>query len=146
MNSLLEANNIHVCLLPPNTTDQLQPLDISVNKPAKDFLKRKFEEWYSGEITKQLEGKDIESAELQSINLGMPVLKELGAKWMAEMAEYFGENPQIVVNGFVKAGIAGALDGQIDSRPEGDVRGESEECDSDPDGDSSVIDLTDEED
>ena len=37
VNSLLDANNIHVCLLPPNTTDRLQPLDISVNKSAKDF-------------------------------------------------------------------------------------------------------------
>ena len=88
VNNLLEANNIHVCLLPPDTTDRLQPLDISVNKPAKDFLKRKFEEWYSCEIMKQLEGKDVESAELQPINLGMPVLKELGARWMVEMAEY----------------------------------------------------------
>ena len=34
---LLESNNIHVCLLPSNTTDQLQPMDLSVNKPAKDF-------------------------------------------------------------------------------------------------------------
>ena len=67
---------------------------------------------------KQLEGRDIESAELQPINLGVPVLKELGAKWMVEMAEYFGENPQIVVNGFVKAGIARALDGHIDCTPE----------------------------
>ena len=41
VNSLLEANSIHVCLLPPNTTDQLQPLDISVNMPAKE---RYFEE------------------------------------------------------------------------------------------------------
>ena len=28
---LLEANNIHLCLLPPNTTDRLQPMDVSVN-------------------------------------------------------------------------------------------------------------------
>ncbi len=42
----LEKNDIHVhvCLLLPNTTDRLQPMDISVNKPAKDFLRRKFEE------------------------------------------------------------------------------------------------------
>ena len=98
---------------------------------------------------KQLEGKDIESAELHPINLGMPVLKELGAKWMVEMAEYFGENPQVVVNGFMKAGIAGALDGHIDCGPEeedlSEDKSESEEYDSDTDGDSGVMDLTGEE-
>jgi hypothetical protein len=42
---LLEMNNIHMCLLPPNTTDLLQPVDVSVNKPAKeDFWKRQFED------------------------------------------------------------------------------------------------------
>ncbi|MCG8622396.1 MAG: hypothetical protein MJE68_10430 [Proteobacteria bacterium] len=151
VNSLLEANSIHVCLLPPNTTDRLQPLDISVNKPAKDFLKRKFEDWYSNEIMKQLEGREIESAKLQPINLGMPVLKELGARWILEMAAYFGENPQIIVNGFVKAGIAEALDGTIDcgSEEEENVRGElndSEGDDSSVDDDSGVMDLTGEDD
>ena len=34
VNTILERNNIHVCLLPPNTTDLLQLMDISVNKPA----------------------------------------------------------------------------------------------------------------
>ena len=34
---LLETNNIHVCLLPAKMTDLLQPMDVSANKPAKDF-------------------------------------------------------------------------------------------------------------
>ena len=34
---LLEDNSIHVVMVPPNCTDRLQPLDISVNKPAKNF-------------------------------------------------------------------------------------------------------------
>ena len=34
VNDLLEENHLHVCLLPPNTTDLLQPTDISVNKPV----------------------------------------------------------------------------------------------------------------
>ena len=41
VNSLLEANSIHVCLLPPNTTDRLQPLDISVNKACQRLFKEK---------------------------------------------------------------------------------------------------------
>ena len=110
--NLLEANNIHTCLLPSNTTDPLQPMDLSVNKPAKDFLKRCFEDWHSQQATNQLEGKDIESTDLQPISLSLPVLKELGAKWLVERAEYFTANPHISVNGFTRAGIAGALDGQ----------------------------------
>ena len=35
--SFLETNNVHVCLLPPNTTN-LQPMDSVVNKLAKDQL------------------------------------------------------------------------------------------------------------
>ena len=107
---LLESNIIHTCLLPPNTTDRLQPMDLSVNKPAKDFLKRQFEEWYAENLSEQL-SDDIDGS-LQPINLGLPVLKELGARWMVEMADYFMANPKIVVNGFVRAGITAALDGR----------------------------------
>ena len=36
INQMLEANDVHVCLLSPNTTDQLQPMDLTVNKTAKE--------------------------------------------------------------------------------------------------------------
>ena len=49
--SLLEENNIHVCLLPPNTTDRLQPLDVAVYKSAKEFYRQKFQEWYSKQVS-----------------------------------------------------------------------------------------------
>lgn len=65
--ALLDENNIHVCLLPPNTTDRLQPMDVSVNKPAKDFLRRKFEEWFTEEIVKQLDGQDLDTSDLDPI-------------------------------------------------------------------------------
>ena len=62
------AHNINVYLLRPNTTDLLQPMDIAVNKPAKDFLKQKFEHWYSDEVMKQFQ-------------------------WLVEVAEYIADNP-----------------------------------------------------
>ena len=62
---LMESNDIHVCLLPPNTTDQLQPMDLSMNKPAKDFLKRCFEDWYAEQVTTQPDGRQMESTDLQ---------------------------------------------------------------------------------
>lgn len=36
--NLLTTNNVYYVIVPPNCTDKLQPLDVSVNKPAKDFL------------------------------------------------------------------------------------------------------------
>ena len=55
INALLEYNNIQVCLLPPNTTAVLQPsIDVAVNKLAKDFKKRIFEDWYANEISNRL--------------------------------------------------------------------------------------------
>jgi len=44
---LLDENNVSVVLIPPNCTDRLQPLDISVNKSAKEFLRRKIHAWYA---------------------------------------------------------------------------------------------------
>ena len=106
--SLLEANDIHVCLLPSNTIDRLQPMDLSVNKPAKSFLKTKFEESYALQLAEQLKENSID--ELEPIDLGLPILKELGAGWLVEMGTYISQNPQLIVNKLVKAGISAALD------------------------------------
>ena len=94
---------------------------------------------------KQLEGQDIddlEMVELQPIDLGLPALKEIGAKWLVDMASYVSENPQFIVNGFIRSGITGALDAletddmekledeqEIDSDIDSDIV-ESEETDS----------------
>ena len=80
---ILDTANIHVCFLPSNTTDLLQPMDLTVNKPVKAFLRRKFEDWYATKLISQLDLTDI-----QPINLGLPVLKECGARWLVEAAEY----------------------------------------------------------
>lgn len=77
IHKLLEENNILVALLPANTTDLLQPLDIAVNKPAKNYLRQQFQDWYLKQISDQLEGQDMVNAILQPIDLSLPSMKEL---------------------------------------------------------------------
>ena len=101
--SLLEGNNILVYYIPPNTTDKLQPMDLTVNKSAKDFLKQKFQGWYSDQILKQLDSSTTANQELQPTDLSLLVLWELGAEKMVEMGEYIANNPDFIVKGFGQA-------------------------------------------
>ena len=50
--SLLKKHNIISVQVPAHCTDKLQPLDVSVNKPIKDHLKKSFQSWYSEEVHK----------------------------------------------------------------------------------------------
>ena len=38
----------------------------------------------------------MESTELEPVNLGVLVLKELGAKWLAQMVQCFKDNTRII--------------------------------------------------
>ena len=38
---ILEQNNIFVIKIPANCTDWLQPMNLSINKAVKDFMRRK---------------------------------------------------------------------------------------------------------
>ena len=96
--TLLDSNKINVVMIPPNCTDRLQPLDLSVNKAAKDFLRGQFREWYAKQVCSQLDGQN-------AIDLRLSVLKPLGAAWINSMHAYITNNPSLVINGFKEAGI-----------------------------------------
>ena len=53
--ALLEKHNIQSVIVPPNCTDRLQPLDLTVNRVAKSFLQCQFREWYATEVAKLLD-------------------------------------------------------------------------------------------
>ena len=141
IHNLLEENNIFVALLPPNTTDLLQPLDLAVNKPAKSYLRQQFQDWYAKQISDQL-GQDMANAVLEPVDLSLPLMKEPGAKWLTEMTEYLSANPQFVVNGFIRSGITHALD----HNDESNVAESGFTCDEDEEDSNYQEDSDDEED
>ena len=100
---LLASKYVHVAIVPANCTDRLQPLDVSVNKAAKEYLRRQFQEWYSEQVCLQLQ-KDGD-ATVEPVDLRMGIVKPLGAKWMMGLYDYMKTKPDIIRNGFRHSGL-----------------------------------------
>ena len=82
----LKENHIKVTRVPPNIANLFQPLDLTVNGSAKAFMKKKFTEWYSSSIAKELdEGKPVEDIDVE---LKLSILKPLHAEWIKELYDY----------------------------------------------------------
>ena len=100
---MLERHKIDTVLVPPNCTGELQPMDLSINKPVKDILKKEFHQWYSDEISAQGE-------QYTPIKLPLSVMKPLGAKWLMKSFDHIQSHPTMIKNGFKAAGITGIID------------------------------------
>jgi hypothetical protein len=101
MFNLLQKNNVHIVIIPANCTDRLQPLDVSVNKAAKDFLRSQLQTWYSDQLCKNMQ----EGRAMEPIDLKMSTMKPLSVKWLLALYDYMKSRPDIIVNGFRGAGL-----------------------------------------
>ena len=104
---LLEQNNIRVVQVPAHCTDKLQPIDVSLNKPVKDEMRRQFHEWYAHEVQTQLQN-DIP---IEDIKVDMPtsILKNQSANWIINTWSELSKHPELAINGFDKVGILPAI-------------------------------------
>ena len=100
--SKLEENSVCVVIIPANCTDCLEPLDLSVNKVAKELLHTEFSNWYADHISNQL-CQGVKP--VKSVDLRLSIIKPLGARWMIALYDYFKSKPEIAKNGFKEAGI-----------------------------------------
>ena len=91
--SMLDSFNIRIAIVPANCTNRLQPPDVSINKSAKEFLRRQFHQWYSDQVCHQMQRE----AGNTSIDLSLSVVKPLGAKWLTALYKYMKDNPTISI-------------------------------------------------
>lgn len=104
----LDLLSIEQVAVPANMTHFFQPLDLTVNKVAKNFIKKSY---YSGVIQQGLqEGKDLENIE---VDLRLSVIKPLHAQWLVNMYNFFStpNGKETIHKGWKKAGIHGLIDG-----------------------------------
>ena len=83
---MLEENNIE-CVCVPAMISFNHCLDLSVNKPAKEFLWGGFQEWYASQIVDQLE------EDMQQVDMRLSIVKPLGYHWLVALYDYICANP-----------------------------------------------------
>ena len=107
------AKNDCVCVfVPANMTNYFQPLDLTVNGPAKQFLKGKFEEWYAKDVKRQVDsGVEVYSID---VNTKMSVLKPIHARWLIGLYDYLRNRDSTIRKGFEIAGIVEALSTELE--------------------------------
>ena len=84
----LEEHNIHSVLIPAACTGELQPIDISVNKVVKSFLRSKFSQWYSDKLTKLFMEDNDDPVDLSTL-----WMKCVSGQWLVQLYEYLEDNP-----------------------------------------------------
>ena len=107
--NLLKDNNILVTKVPANMTHIFQPLDLTVNKAAKDFTRDKFSDWFTKQINLGLD-KGLELNDIV-VDYKLSVLKPLHAKWLISFYDYMStvKGKDVIANGWKKSGIFDAI-------------------------------------
>jgi len=80
---------------------------LSVNKPVKDGMKVKFQQWYADEVQKQLQTTPVKEIKVD-VNLG--AVKNPSASWLVSVWQELEKRPEVAINGFKRAGIVDAID------------------------------------
>ena len=108
----LAAMNIEVVSVPANMTHFFQPLDLTVNREAKKFMKDQFTAWYSAQIHTQLDsGVPLDDVD---VDMRLSVLKPIHATWLVSMFNHLSssEGRISIAKGWKKAGISEVIDGK----------------------------------
>ena len=105
---LCEKHMCQVVILPHKLTNKFQPLDNTVNEPAKSFISSKYNEWFSKKASQQLV-KGIQPADFK-VSSGIIELKVMNSKWILEIYNLLCHQNEIILNDFKAAIITEAVE------------------------------------
>ena len=108
--SMFGRFNTTVILIPGGCTSVLQPLDVSVNRPFKDQLKKCWEKY-------MLEQSDL----LSDAEKIKPPTKQHSVDWIDQANEKLHLNATIVKKSFLVTGLSNALGGHEDDQIRNDL-------------------------
>jgi hypothetical protein len=94
---------IHLVFVPANCTSKLQVADVSLQRPFKHSITRRFNEWAVQELQKQLQsGNAVGLAEL----LKMGTIKPLALQWCVESWNVLKEQRELITDAWHKCCVS----------------------------------------
>jgi hypothetical protein len=97
----LAENNVTYITIPGGCTSKVQPLDVSINKPFKDYLRGSWEQYMVEQVqTSPSPATKIPTASKNEI-----------AKWVIDANRCLGSQPDMIRKSFLVCGISNSLDG-----------------------------------
>ena len=97
---MLQSKNTVLVNIPPGCRSKVQPLDVSINKPFKDYLQTQFKKHCNENIERYISNK-----------LTVSKRRVLVTKWVAEAWEKIKTNKKMIIRAFTKCGITTNEDG-----------------------------------
>ena len=107
LDELCQKHYCEIVIVPHTLTNKFQPLDLTVNKPAKAFMSQKYNAWYAEQVSRQLQ-RGINATDVK-VSLKLSDIKVLHAQWIVDTYEYLKIHREFIVNGFAAAGITEAF-------------------------------------
>eukprot|EP00795_Rhopilema_esculentum_P008930 gene8930-16558_t len=100
---LVLKNNGKMVPVPKNMTHIYQPLDLTVNRSCKAFLRKESQNWFAEQVQQQIQNGC--EAEQVKVDLKISILKLIQAKWLTSFYDRMQNQPDIAVKRFERAGI-----------------------------------------
>ena len=108
--SLLHEQKILNEYVPNNMTNYFQVLDLTVNKWVKDFMEKKFNEWFATQLRNELEhGKELENVTIKFL---LSAVRPLHAGWLIDCYNQFtsSHGKEIILAGWRASGMSAAVE------------------------------------